>query len=961
MDNKKTKNFFTKSDKIEVEKRIEDSRSPMVAILNNVLDNTSRKLEDTNAVNIKNILDNNNSSLLIRSGKERVRINDIISKSLGQRYSEITRFNGYGFGTSSFLRQARVNKFIEYNLPSMNTSCSIMTDDILNGSNFGNEEKYEKRFSFFDIGSSEITDDDKINKMMKLLEPDDLDTAITETKSLYVVAKEAIYTARRDGCCAVRVIPYSTIAKNMYIKWILKEAKIKQAKQNHSTESKNEKEEYFVKDNETLTKVNSFLNNIGLESISIDTELSQYLDSSIINSIPKSYLSKRKVNILNTDSIEDKYTKKELESSETFHNFVSRFISGDMDKLYSYETEYTLEKSDKDTIKYKSNPFFSLSFGSLKNIDYDDLMSKMFDNPNQHFSLESLNDSTNSFIDSIDDFNREILSNISFEEIYSLSIDETLQKINKRKKQNNFFYSTESYTDTNETNYSNVLTPLELLISNLVDKINPIEVSNISNSYSTESVLETPNNLIDSITVSNKTTNKDIEKLTDIVNTEQRELRRLDRLFGHIKGEHIEIIDNTNVHYIMAGDRLMGLYQLEMSSDDLQNLIMARNMIYSGSLGSGMNYNNVNVDDIDLDQTMGRLMYTDYVKPILEKFMSKELIKNNVDIGFSLMKLMEENDMSNLAKDVSELGSSIYNYTKVNFIPANEIVFFRNGTRGLGESLFKKAEIPAHMCILLREEYLGWVISDGKGISFITIPQGASDINGEIGMSSLFDQIDEFASLDRTSLRNTLSTNVSLTRKFFKMVKPDTASDIRVDNIDMPEFPINIELQMTLMQEATEQVGYNLSLFSSTDGNIELARKLYEMNGTKVLEIISSQKLYKKVMSQLATLLLRLRGGEEYSNIIAVWNPPLPSKINIDQRVNSITSKFDLLNKLIEVVDTIFEKDTVDNYDLIRKRLLMKFTQDIFKNDSIFDNFEEVIDKITAEVKVELASIVTEK
>lgn len=955
---KNNKQYFSQSDKIEIKRKIDEVKTstvPMVAVLNNVLNDESRKLDEEESLPTR-ILENNNSSLLIKGNKGKLRINDIIGKSLGQRYSDITRFNGYGFGTSSFLRQSRVNKFIEYNLTMMHTSGMLIVDDILNGSNFGNEEKYEKPFSFFTSSSSEIVDEDKVKKMMGLLEPDDLETAITDTKSVSVVAKEAIYIARRDGCCAVRVIPYSSIAKNMYIKWMLKEAKIKHTSKS-SMESLEDTEEYFVKDEESLLKINNFLNSIGLETLTLNTQLSQYLDLSIINSIPKSLLTKKTIKHFSTESIEDKYTKNEMEHSETFYNFASRYLSGELNRYYAYETDYDIEISNNEKKTIKGTPTFSFSYGGLKNIDYKDILSKIFSNSSKSFSLESLEDQTDNFISNLDDFNKEILKNTTFEEIYNLPLETTFNKLNHRNNTSYSFYSTESLEDKKEKSIETVLSPLELLVSNFLNSFD----STLQSNYSTESVLEGTNVSIDMIS-GNRIAERDIEKITERAEEEQREYRKLDRMFGSIKGEHIEIIDNTNVHYIMAGDRLMGAYQLELSSDDLQNLIMARNMIYSGSLGAGMNFNNVNVDDIDLDQTMGRLMFTDYVKPILEKYMSKDLIRNNVEIGYDLMKIMEENDMSNLAKDVSELGSSIYNYTKVNFIPAEEIIFFRNGTRGLGESLFKKAEIPAHMSILLREEYLGWVISDGKGVTFVTIPQGSSEVNGEIGMSSLFDQIDEFMSLDRTSLRNTLSTNVSLTRKFFKMVKPDTASDIKIDNIDMPEFPINTELQMLLIQEATEKVGYNSALFSSTDGNIELARKLYEMNGTKVLEIISSQKLFKKVMSQLATLLLRLRGGEEYNDVVVVWNPPLPSKINIDQRMNTITSKFDLTNKLIEVVDNIFEEDpSIGDYSLVRRKLLIKFVQDIFKNDSIFDDIESVVDKIKKEVKVDLATVVKEK
>ena len=963
---KKKKNAISEIDKIEFKKQIQDftqNATPMASILRNALNSESRKLEDVD-LNDGNI-DMSNSQLAIKgTHRGNIKITDIISESLGNRYSEITRFNGYGFGTSSFLRQARINKFIEYNLPVMATSCGLMTDDILNGSNFGNEETYEKPFSFYkNNGTKEIDDKDKVDKMMNLLIPEDRNTISTEVKSVLVLARDGIYNARRDGCCAIRVIPYSTIAKNMYIKWVLKESKIKYAMESQS-EKKKKENGIYAKDQKSLDQINSFLNSIGLESLSLNSNIKQYMDETILNSIPKELITEKEGYSLESSEDKSKFYKREIGKSETFHSFVSRYLSGEMNQVYSYESKYKLEEKikkgenvDTNFSDVKSETFFSFNIGGYNNIDYQSILNQLSDKGSSLFSLESLEDNTNNIIKDLDIFDKEIINNTSFEEIYTLQIDSVLKKIESVESN---YYSTESMQD-NSKDKTKMISPIEKLLVKVVNKIS--DSLDLSSEYSVEGSVNKSINPSDMITSNVGSMNKkDVETIVNRAEAKHSELKKLDRMFSYIKGEHIEVIDNTNVHYVMASDRLMGLFQMELSNDELQNLIAARNMIYSGSLGAGMSYDNVNVDDIDIDQTVGRLMFTDYVKPILEKYMSKNFIKNNVNIGFALMKIMEENDMSNVAKEVTEVGSSIYNYTKVNFIPADELIFFRNGTKGLGESLFKRAEIPAHMCILLREEYLGWIISDGKGVTFVTVPQGASEINGELGMSSIFDQIDEFMNLDRTTLRNTLSTNIGLTRKYFKVVKPEGSPDIKIDNIDMPEFPINSDIQLQLTQEATEQVGYNVSLFSSTDGNIELARKLYEMNGTKVLEIITSQQLFKRTISQLATLLLHLRGGEEYKDINVIWNPPLPSKINIEQRLNTITSKADLVQKLIEIIDYVYEKSgAIESYDEIRTNLLISFVKDIFKNDKVFDDIDQRVEAAKTELKIQLATKVKEK
>ena len=969
-------------DKIQMQRKIDSFQkniSPMSSILRGALDSESRKLTDEES--LANTLENRDSNLVIRDGRKRVKITDIISESLGQRYSDITRFNGYGFGTSSFLRQARINKFLEYNLPVLATSCGLMTDDIINGSNFGSEEKYETPFSFYKNGNSKVETDEEVAKMMKILEPDERDIVSQDVKSTLVLARDAIYNARRDGCSVIRIVPLSTIAKKMYIMWILKETKIKNEVKLFSKESLDDNEvkyrdALYPKDKESAGKINEFLKSIGLESLSLGTEhnIYSYLDESVINSIPRSLLREDKeIDLDNIISTEDRHDKMEYHHSESFQSFVRRYLSGDIKKFYSFENKYDVtvrgtnkneQLVEKDIMGIHSTPTFTINVGGYNsNIDIGNLIEQINDNQDfkELFSLESLSDSSEDILSNLDDFDSTILKNTSFDEIYNIRLDNLLSKTDKVQSS---YYSTEAMGNTaKKEKITSLMSPLERLSLKVINRLeNKFYTSKVGSIEDVSSSHSTEANYNEDLIKGSSYGINGIEEITKRAEEKYAEYKKLDRLFGNIKGEYVEVVENTNLHYVMAGDRLMGVFQMEMSSEDLQNIIMARNMIYSGSLGSSMNFNNVNVDDIDLDQTMGRLMFTDYVKPILEKYMSKELIRSNVQIGHSLMKIMEENDMSNLARDSSELGSSIYNYTKVNFIPVEELIFFRNGTKGLGESLFKKAEIPAHMCILLREEYLGWIISDGKGVTFVTIPQGASDINGELGMSSIFDQIDEFMNLDRTSLRNTLSTNVGLTRKYFKVVKPDNSPDIKIDNIDMPDFPLNTDLILQLMQEATEQVGYNCSLFSSTDGNIELARKLYEMNGTKVLEIVSSQNLFRKSVSQLATLLLRLRGGEEYENTLVVWNPPLPSKINIDQRLNVLTSKSDLLNKVIDLIDSIFEKSpSIDNYDVIRSSLLLRITKDIFKNDAIFENIEAKIDEATMKTKTDLATKVVEK
>lgn len=966
--NNKSKSILSKTDRNNFKLKFNRSNlatSPMSYMLQGALDEQSRRIEDFGS---REIVDSS-KVLNIKGTRGKVKVSDIISTSLGDKYSELSKYNGYGFGTSSFIRQSRVNKFLEYNLPKLVTSCGLFVDDVCNGSNFGNEEDFKVQYKFYRNGV-EITDIDEVSKMTSILEPNDLDMLSSEIKKCSQIDREAFYTARRDGASFVRIIPNAKIAKEMYIKYILKETKIKYAQESLEDDDKVVETEVVVpKDKEATNQINSYLRKLGMESISENTNLYTTLDSDIFNTVPKSLKKKITSKIILNTLLFDKYNLKEVNTSETFYSFAKRYLSGEIHKLYGFETIYNVKVKDSTGTEYtrrcKSSPMFTFSTGSLSNVDTEAILRDIFVDSeiSATFATESMNEQVMTSLENLDIFDKQTLLNSSFESIYNMNLTSLSFKRNSSAVS---FFSTESTNEENKTSsQGSILTPLENLTLEFMNTLN----TNLESKFSmeangeTNSITDTPKTTVDGTGTAYK------DKLSDITKRAEEKVRqysKLDRMFSNIRGETIEFLDNTCVHPVMGGDRLMGVYYATISTDNIQNLISARNMLVQGGVGeaASVTYGNPQIDDIDLDQTMGKLMFTDYIKPIIERTISKEFIRDNIDIGHTLLKLMEENDMSNLVNNSgADTGIGVFNYTKVNFIPSDEIVFYRNGTRGLGESVFKKAEIPAHMCILLREEYLGWVISDGKGISFVTVPQGASDITGEIGMSPLLNQIDEFSSLDRTSLRNMLTTNVSLTHKFFKYIKPNEAQqDISINTLDMPDFRIDQDMMLQLEQEASELVGYNSAMFSSRDGNIELARKLFEMNGTKILEIINSQYIKKKSTAQLATTLLRIRGGEEYNNVIAVWVPPLPSKINNDQRTENITAKLELVNKMVEVIDAVYDADsTKADYELVRKELLLDFVNKVFSGDNILGDLENVYNEKVKDVKVALSTVAKEK
>lgn len=84
---------------------------------------------------------------------------------------------------------------------------------------------------------------------------------------------------------------------------------------------------------------------------------------------------------------------------------------------------------------------------------------------------------------------------------------------------------------------------------------------------------------------------------------------------------------------------------------------------------------------------------------------------------------MEENELSQSMSYNDLTRYSMYNLSRIIFIPANQCVFKRAGSGVLGESRFAQAVVPATSHILAKEAYLSWILCDGKGISFLTLPK----------------------------------------------------------------------------------------------------------------------------------------------------------------------------------------------------------------------------------------------
>jgi len=197
------------------------------------------------------------------------------------------------------------------------------------------------------------------------------------------------------------------------------------------------------------------------------------------------------------------------------------------------------------------------------------------------------------------------------------------------------------------------------------------------------------------------------------------------------------------------------------------------------------------------------MMFSDIVKPIFEKNMDIKFIRNNADVMYTLKKLMEENEVSRQANMTDLTRYSLYNMSRMIFIPSSQLIMYRNGESGMGDSVFEKALTPAQFCILTREGYISWILVDGKGMTFIEIPKGLSEISNETGTNDFMEQF-RATQVTRQGIREIGNYDYPISQKMIIWPRDPNAAGggITTEQITPPDFTIDQDMMNRFEQEA---------------------------------------------------------------------------------------------------------------------------------------------------------------
>lgn len=848
------------------------------------------------------------SSIMSISGdtKRNQAIDRTINEAVAYKSRKISLFNTTGLYYK--MQQANYNQFLLENLPVLEQSIELFIDDVNNGSFRGNDFEKESKFKFYKKGI-EVTDLSEREKLLDLLVPTSYSNIAIDEKSFFDVDNQSDKTAWGQGYSLTHVISNKDVAKDLYVRYILKKRKTQELK-NRKIEKKmilNANESFYnntefrkmLKRNRikySYTKGNWYI---------IDNPNKKRIDKALDESMES--LNSNDYRILEyyvEDGIYKQWTpvmESELKSAdESFLDFVSRWNNNELNSVFVTDT-------NQEKAKFFNLVSNGIPFSAMANIA--DEINEVLKHDTEGILLESVSDDLLNSIDTKD---------FSFEDIYSTRIESCANSSLK-----NAFESI-----INDFNYEVAMEDVS------VSSRPPLTPQELNGNDPTQAPVVSDEKNPD--TGVNREVEEKIKETNKVYN-------KLDKMFSSIKGESIEYLENNRLVPVITGNRLIGTFYNEYTHQDIQHYIGLRSFI-GNPQSFQQNGELVDILEDQQEETVGRMIFGDVIKSILEKNIDVKFLKNNEELLYTLKKLIEENEVSN-SMSINELAqNNMYNLSRIIYIPAKDLIFKRNGISGLGKSKLDQASVPATAAILANECQLAWYITASGGYSVVRIAKGLNDNKSEYMQGSLMDRFYSLG-MDRIKLRDVSKNNFELGHKFIVIEsETDQVPPLELNPISPPEFSVPPEVIRQWIEQAGDIVGYNPAIFSSQDGQVELATKLHEINNSKMIQIQKFREFKTRPSSQLATMLVRLRGGEAYKDYTVEWVPPSIEKPNQISQANAIKDKTDAFLAYLDLMDKLHEKDKNWDQDVQRafKDILLK---KVAGDDSIIAGFDDMLEE----------------
>lgn len=841
-------------------------------------------------------------------------------------------------GNHAYIRMVEQNVYLEENFPTLKQSLDLFVDSVLNGSFTGYEPNSGRSmFKFYDKSGKLIENSTEIETYNELLNPK---RSLSSTNKTYMeIERNVLYNERRDGLAIVRYIMFQKVLKELYIKYILKKTKAKKMKAGAKTVKIARVPNNLPKPGNENIEMNwrTLLGNVNIPLTLQEWTAYGYtveqVDSFGVETVYEYGLTKSNIN-------DREYREVFDYGNESFINFVERYTTGGTQDLLLYNPD-PHEHYDENGKPYFKKITHCVGFESgrytqdtaLEIIEYAREHIFDFGGINM-FGTESANSDHKFIHDTLSGL--ESLNNTSFDDLYNTCWPDNLDI-------NNVSYGMESeesltlrstLENTTHTLFYDTLRLVDIDLNKMnygLENYNPIEAMDLINgNYALNHIqMDIPKPVSQIAKPLSKVNDNIVSKTYNIkpdgTSDEKIPHGRIQRLFESIRGGVVEILDGQRCVPIFAGSRALGVFYVTHTHELMRNLVLTRQF-----MNQPKNFMNITDTEYEYagsqEELVGRMMFSDHIKPIIEKNISTKFLRENAEVMYTIHKILEEQELSNTLTYADISNYNMMNLSRVMFIPASELHIARNTDRGFGESFFQKARVPANFRIAGNEAYLGWIIQDGKPLNILRVQAGLNDGGGMYGVDSVIRQI-QAKKLTRGSLRRIQSRGQTLGSETIVYQSQGAEDLLNLTTIPGSENRIERDFIRAWEVEATTIVGFSSALFTTEDGRIELARKLGDLDEIQTHKIFHEQVRTVRAASQRATKLLHLRGGSSVENIIVEYIPPYLTRDNNvkhSEILDEATKTFSVIKELFDNLfegNADYEENRADVYSEILRRM----------------------------------------
>ena len=370
---------------------------------------------------------------------------------------------------------------------------------------------------------------------------------------------------------------------------------------------------------------------------------------------------------------------------------------------------------------------------------------------------------------------------------------------------------------------------------------------------------------------------------------ELKEKRKLKFNIDKIKGCTSDILDLKRTLPLFIKNELMGVMCIKEENEfSNQRMGTSLKMLLTPDQTEMYSMSNVNGST---KEKMRRIILDD-MSSTLRRNLSKKLLRNNPTLIEDIEYLLDEEDIESLLK------------TRVRFIPAEYITFYKTGDGVMGESFVEKSKMYIKAAIdLIKNHMLNKIYLDKDQYLFKIPHSNDASVNTMVRNSirmfrSAMPTFEHLANSD--IINNTLAKRSTI-------ILPQLPSGNDLFTIEKLEAtkpePMDQEFLDKLRNNATAPFGYPADVLDP-NSNMDFAKKIAQINITTAMMVMRLQNEMTIPVSEECTRRLRYLTGNDKLECIVTFDPPRELTDNAMGEILNQT------NTISEIYEKIIDEDT---------------------------------------------------